>query len=358
MSTPDPHDLRDARLDAAWRAASNEEPPAGLDDAIRAAARREVNAGPQRSDAPAASVPQALRPERWWMPLAAAATIGAIAVGVLQLSGPDKVIEPAHDKTIVSDMPSPPALTSQTAPTPETASPVAGDRTENRVAPPAPAVAPVAAPEAKGAPALRKDTTPSAASEEQAMKQEALAPPTPGRGRQAGAVEAAKPAPIAEPFPGDVKREAKEKAAGAPASSPSMPAEATPSGLAADKLKSFPATSARDEAPEPSRTNAPVAQSMAPAAQAPMRRMQEADAARAGMQKSDAANASAGASVDARVKAQPKLAVADWIALIRRLRDEGKTEDAAKELTAFRAAYPDHEKLLPPDLRDWKPVAR
>jgi hypothetical protein len=358
VSTPDPHDLRDARLDAAWRAASNEEPPAALDDAIRAAARREVNAGPQRSDAPAASVPQALRPERWWMPLAAAATIGAIAVGVLQLSSPDKMIEPAHDKAIVSDMPSPPVSTSQTAPTPETASPAAGDRTENRVAPPAPAVAPVAAPEPKGAPALRKDTTPSAATEEQAMKREALVPPSPtGGGRQAGAVDAGKPAPIAEPFPGDVKREAKEKAAGPAASPPaSTPAEAPPSGLATDKLKSFPATSARDEAPELPR--APVAQSMAPAAQAPMRRMQDADVARAGAQKSDAANASAGASVDTRVKAQPKLAVADWIALIRRLRDEGKTDDAAKELTAFRAAYPDHERLLPPDLRDWKPVAR
>ena len=47
----------------------------------------------------------------------------------------------------------------------------------------------------------------------------------------------------------------------------------------------------------------------------------------------------------------------DWIELIRKLRDEGKTDEAAKELAAFRAAYPDHEQLLPPDLRDWKPRA-
>ncbi len=97
---------------------------------------------------------------------------------------------------------------------------------------------------------------------------------------------------------------------------------------------------------------------MAPAAQAPMRRMQEADAARAGAPKADAANASVGASVDARAKAQPKLAVSDWITLIRKLRDEGKTDEAAKELTAFRAAYSDHERLLPPDLREWKPAPR
>ncbi len=105
MSTQDPNDLRDPRLDAAWRAASNEDPPAALDEAIRAAARREVKAGPQPSGAPVTTVPQALRPERWWMPLAAAATIGAIAIGILQIANPDKVIEPAHDKAIVSDMP-------------------------------------------------------------------------------------------------------------------------------------------------------------------------------------------------------------------------------------------------------------
>ena len=89
-----------------------------------------------------------------------------------------------------------------------------------------------------------------------------------------------------------------------------------------------------------------------------MRRVQEADAARAGTLKADAANASAGATVDARAKVQPKLAVPDWITLIRKLRDEGKMDEAAKELTAFRAAYPDHERLLPPDLRDWKPAPR
>ena len=58
---------------------------------------------------------------------------------------------------------------------------------------------------------------------------------------------------------------------------------------------------------------------------------------------------------DARIKDRAPLPIADWIALIRRLRDEGKSADAAKELAAFRAAHTDHEKLLPPDLRDWRP---
>ena len=367
MSTQDPNDLRDPRFDAAWRAASNEEPPTALDDAIRAAARRDVKAGPQPSGAPITSVPQSLRPERWWMPLAAAATIGAIAIGILQIANPDKVIAPAHDKAIVSDMPaasSTPSSTTQTVPTPAPPPPAIVDDTRNRVAAPTPAQVP-AVPAPRPAPALRKDTASKAASEEQAIKQEALAPATPsGGGRQAGAVEAAKPSTstqsLAEPFPADaLKRESKESAAAAPPPPASTPAESPAAGLAANKIKSVPAQSARDEkASESQRANAQFAQSPAPAAQAPMRRMQEADASRAGALKADAATAAVGAAVDARAKVQPKLAVSDWITLIRKLRDEAKMDEAAKELAAFRTAYPDHERLLPPDLRDWKPAQR
>jgi hypothetical protein len=52
------------------------------------------------------------------------------------------------------------------------------------------------------------------------------------------------------------------------------------------------------------------------------------------------------------------LPVAEWIAKIRRLRDEGKSDEAAKELAAFRAVYPDHEQRLPPDLRNWRVPAK
>jgi hypothetical protein len=58
---------------------------------------------------------------------------------------------------------------------------------------------------------------------------------------------------------------------------------------------------------------------------------------------------------EARARDQTPLSIADWIALIRRLRAEGRADDAAKELTAFRKAHADHERLLPPDLRDWQP---
>ena len=76
----------DDRLDAAWRAASREEPPAVLDDAIRAAARREVGAGPSRA-----------RHMRSW-PLATAAVVTVFAVGIVQLTPPEKVTP-----TIVAD---------------------------------------------------------------------------------------------------------------------------------------------------------------------------------------------------------------------------------------------------------------
>jgi hypothetical protein len=45
----------------------------------------------------------------------------------------------------------------------------------------------------------------------------------------------------------------------------------------------------------------------------------------------------------------------EWIKLIRRLKSEGRNEEAAKELVAFRAAYKDRsDALLPADLREIK----
>src|SRR6266404_727178 len=74
----------DPELDATWRAASREQPPAALDDAIRAAARREVGARPG-----------GLRGAPRWLPFAAAATVAAIAVGIFQMTPPERVTPPA-----------------------------------------------------------------------------------------------------------------------------------------------------------------------------------------------------------------------------------------------------------------------
>ena len=122
----------------------------------------------------------------------------------------------------------------------------------------------------------------------------------------------------------------------APAAFPAAPAAASEaqgeSPPGADAATEATSRARRDEAPA--------------AAQGAMR-----GAAPASAKASAASQSERGVPTEAR----PRLPVAEWVALIRRLRDEGRVDDAAKELAAFRAAYADHERRLPPDLRDWKP---
>ncbi len=94
----DERDLHDPALDAAWRAQSTEMPPPPLDAAILAAAHRAVKSAPEKIGPGR----EATRPWRWWTPLAAAAVIGVIAIGALQLLPQ----EPDPTKVVVSDMPS------------------------------------------------------------------------------------------------------------------------------------------------------------------------------------------------------------------------------------------------------------
>jgi hypothetical protein len=70
----------------------------------------------------------------------------------------------------------------------------------------------------------------------------------------------------------------------------------------------------------------------------------------------DQANATESKDIVAGAKNAPVRPADEWIRLIQRLRYEGKTAAATKELAAFRAAYKDRaDALLPPDLRDKKP---
>lgn len=106
-SSPPPDDdlPRDPAFDEAWRALSAEEPPAAIDAALRAAARREVDAGPRIAVADRIAAPRAAKPMNWWRPLAVAATLGALAVGLVQLIAPERVGAPGRDAAVVSDMP-------------------------------------------------------------------------------------------------------------------------------------------------------------------------------------------------------------------------------------------------------------
>ena len=90
---------RDPALESAWRAHSREAPPPELDRAILAAAHRAVGSGPQdASKAAAEAAMEATRPQRWWMPLAAAATIGVVAIGMLQLTTPEESLVAPNER--------------------------------------------------------------------------------------------------------------------------------------------------------------------------------------------------------------------------------------------------------------------
>ncbi|MBK7792985.1 MAG: hypothetical protein IPJ62_10960 [Betaproteobacteria bacterium] len=279
----------DARFDAAWRSVSNEEPPPALDAALRAAARREVGAGPLRAEG---SVPEATRPERWWFPLAAAATIGAIALGLLQIVGTEGLFD-GGTSTVVSDIP--PGTTSAkreaAADAPPTPVPAAGSPIARGLVIPPTATGDATArkPAADAAPAT---TRPEA---KLIRRQAAEALPDPGR---------------------------------ADAAAPSAPGKA-----AVARVEPAPAVAPRSPHP-----------AVAPPAAARL-------AATPGERRRDDA-------VRGAQDARTPLPVADWIALIRRLRDEGKLDEATRELAAFRRAHADHLQLLPPDLARWRPDAQ
>jgi hypothetical protein len=374
----DPDDLGEPRFDAAWRAASREEPPRGLDDAIRAAARREVGAGPQRKE----RVPESLRPERWWWPLAAAATIGAVAIGLLQLANPDKVGAPAGDRTIATDMPAAPAKKQPgEAARADVPAPAREEDANPTITPPLPGssggaprvvvsrgASPVA-PQPPVASKLHKDATPRLAQEQQATTTAPMLVQAPASAPVSSSSPTSEPAelqksrqqgvaapPPAEPFPADaLKREAKEAGAARPHIPAKSPGAAGPN-FAAGRLAASAAPPASDEpASDAQRSATSAVERAAPAARITARRAPEPEIPLAAGTASAGADAAADANPEARAKVAPKLSVPDWIALIRKLRDEGKLDEAAKELTLFRTTHLDHERLLPPDLRDWHP---
>jgi hypothetical protein len=324
MTTADPRDREapsDPRVDAAWRALSDERPPDSLDAAIMAAARREVGAKPRKI-----ATREAVADRRRWWPLAAAATIAAIAVGVLQLTTPDQMGAPASDRSVVTDVPTPATTSAPEVPTtrsrPDEMKPEAGSAPRAEEAPTR-----VDSPRRQGsAPEPRQP----ADRESSAGNAPAMAEPFPAAPTQPGV-----DAPTAAAAPGRI-------AATAPSSPPGaggrIATPASPTHPSAAEQIAMPA-------PPPPPAAAGFSQRVQESAAAPPNPLAKMAAGRA---------ADAGAD-EARAKDRAPLPVADWIALIRRLRDGGKSADAAKELAAFRVAHADHEKLLPSDLRDWRP---
>jgi hypothetical protein len=289
------HPDRDPALDSAWREHSAEMPSAATDAAILAAAHRAVKSAPRDVAKPAA---EATSPQRWWMPLAAAATIGAVALGVLQTMPQQEIVTA-------------PAVNHTPARAPEHANALPS------------------APRDEPATVSRKDAPRAAA--------ESVAPPAP----PASAPPAARPAvPPAKP----------EARAAAPQPFPAEKKAASAESDVKDRSSMAPTLATVPEAAPP-----PPA---APAAAAPMPEFARTDA-RQRNEAMQSAPAAAGAMALGKTATRmdaPAVSAADidaWIVRIRKLHDEGKLADAAKELTALRAAIPDADSRLPRELRAW-----
>ncbi len=331
MTTPDIPE-RDARLSAAWREHSAEMPPAQLDAAILAAAHRAVGSVPQDAAKQAAEAGKTAReatsPQRWWMPLAAAATIGAVALGILQTMP----LEQSATAPSVSDMPSvasPPTSTSrdklkvqERKDAPRAMAESAAPQTAATVVPPAANASANVPARPAGKPVAPRDT-------------DRVAPPS--------ATLAAAP----QPFPAEKKNESGESV------DSKVRAGATPT------FANAPTASPISE-PQRQSADAMTAQSPpAPAAPALSRMAAARDDTRQRNEVAQSAPAASGAVVLAKKATSADTASAKsidvdaWIVRIRKLHDDGKLPDAAKELVALRAAIPDADRRLPPELRAW-----
>ena len=316
-------DLRDDAVVRAWREHVRDEPPPALDDAIRAAARRAVGAKPRETP----FVAEARKPWRWWMPLAAAATIGAIAVGVLQ-NLPQDVSEP----TVVSDAATarrappaapPPASTAESTPAKSVAPATSEAELRDRT--------PLPMPRSEAPPARVQAQKPDAARKRadqpvQERKETFVPAPAAGEDRQL----AAAPADKREEVAGLAKQAA--------------PAEAVP-----QRRNERDATSGFVAAPPPAAAPASPPPPMVAQSLGAARESTDAvePAARAKARTAEAAGARAMAPSKAMADSAPDAFVAE----IRRLLAAGDREGAVRELQRFRRTHTDADARLPDDLR-------
>ena len=119
MTLPPVKPEQDPQLAAAWSDASDELPPPPLDSTILAAAHRAVESGPRDAHRPDAARRDA---RRWRVPLAAAASICVVALGVL-LTRPEQPVvstmsvnAPPSTRVAPAAAPSPPEQVTAPAP--------------------------------------------------------------------------------------------------------------------------------------------------------------------------------------------------------------------------------------------------
>lgn len=374
----DERDPRDRNVETAWREHVRDEPPSALDDAIRAAAHRAVQSGPRAAGTS--------RNRAWtaWAPLAVAATLGAIALGVVQLVPRDT--DATHE--VVSDA-APSDSASANAPS-RTPRPSAVERPSVPAAPPA---APPAPPATSATMAAAPVTQPSTSSSRpaatppppvaSARKNETDHEARPSAAERGSAVGAVSPRDAnAQSHAQSANRAQAEKLAARqapdpfPAAGTDRPAEAIDKpdpkrAMAGNRMDSasrdapaaaspsVPAAPARNEQPTEPVVDALRRKDAAPFAEPPGDRAglpaaapaQPAPAPRAAS--SVAPSTSQGAGAQALTKTAPLRTPDDYFSAIRRLRDEGREADAIAMLAAYRSAFGDDEQKLPGDLRLW-----
>jgi hypothetical protein len=354
---------RDPELEKLYREHSREEPSSALDARILAAAHRAVDSGPRKAGA------EATRPQRWWMPLAAAAAIGVIAIGVVQQMPHETAIDPTWDTPHPSSLPPQGKRDPVTAPAPATPPPASAPAPATQ-APPAPAPAPIAQPaapppRAQPPAAMMEQRKPGADDGARARKQKeapAAAPPPPV---PAPPTPAAKPA-MPQSAPPPPARE--NKLAAEPVPFPAAPAPAP----AEKKTEMTSADTAKRDAPpgQPMmglrKDSVPRDQSQVGAAMAPRPPPPPAPAAAPAPAPAPAfagrsrlsSEAAGNVAQSQRLEQEMQTLARDpdaWIARIRKLRDEGNAAQALRELKEFRALVADAEQKLPADLKSLQP---
>ena len=316
---------RDRRVDAAWSAASREEPPASLDAAIRDAARRAVDAAPRPK-----------RDKHWWYPLAAAATVAVLAVGVIQLTPPEQVAP-----TIVADMTVAPREANK-----DVARPVAP--ADTKIVEPSTPINAAAPPPATPSPPAQASARRAQMAASGSLAGERAEVPTTER-------DTPKPPLAAKRELAAQDKLASAKSDAAAANTVASPSAAVPANVAPPRSEPFPAAAApepRREAYAEERKPAPNAPAGAAAPQ--VARPAAAPSEEAQM-RSRVAMAKVATTGEAKAKEGSARSVEEWIKRIRDLKNEGRLDEAAKELAAFRNEYGERaDALLPADLRAMK----
>lgn len=284
---------QDPILAAAWRTQPRESPSPTLDAAILAAAHRAVGSAPH----PAGS--EALRPPRWWLPFAATAVIGVVAVGLVQLASRDVLdvtTPPAAPQPVPAAAPIPAPVGAVPSPPPAAVAPAVAPAA-GLAAPPVPAAPP---PPSTDARSTRSDAT-----------------TTPRATIDTGAGSALRAEPSGR-MSGPAEKARSEAAAPAPA----------------------PAAPTSTEASEPAPAAAPL-----PAAPVMQRDAASASAGAAPLAKRAPSTLTRGEAID--LARDP----AAWITRIGRLHAAGRDAEALAELREFDALVPDARQRLPAELR-------